>query len=78
MIGLDTFLCTLYNMHIGYIVDNMIKHEGRKVENYNFESDFQILTIKEKRVILKNAKSLLKLQKEGGVLISVKTPLPQK
>jgi hypothetical protein len=52
----------------------MPKHERLNVENYNFGSDFQILTLKEKRVILKNAKTLLKLQKEERVLISGGTP----
>jgi len=44
--------------------------ENRKVENYNFGSDFQILTLKEKREILKNAKTLLKLQRGDAVLLS--------
>jgi hypothetical protein len=41
--------------------------EGLKVDNFDFWSDFQILTMKEKRWILKNAKSFLDLQKKGGI-----------
>jgi len=55
----------------------MTTPEKHKVGNYNFTSDFQILTLKEKRVILKNAKTLLKLQKEEDVLFSDENPLPQ-
>ena len=55
----------------------MTTPERHKVKNYNFASDFQILTSKEKRVILKNAKTLLKLQKEENVLLSGGIPLPQ-
>jgi len=58
-------------------MNNMVTPEKCKVENYNFAGDFQILTLKEKRVILKNAKTLLKLQKEEGVLLSGGIPLPQ-
>jgi len=53
-------------------------HESSKVENCNFMSDFQILTLKEKRGILKSAKNLLKLQNEDGVLVFGSTPLPNK
>ncbi|MDR0290899.1 MAG: hypothetical protein LBI06_08190 [Treponema sp.] len=44
------------------------KHEERKVETYHYRSDFQLLTQKEKRDILKNAKSLLKLQRDNDFL----------
>jgi hypothetical protein len=45
------------------------KKEGRNVEIYNYGSDFQILTPKEKRRILKNAKQLLNLQKENTDMV---------
>ena len=59
-------------------MNSKTNHESRKVENYNFGSDFQILTLKEKRSILKNAKTLLKLQRDDGVLLSGGTPVPHK
>lgn len=43
-------------------------HKSLKVEIFDFENDFKILTLKEKHVVLKNAKSLLRLQKENEVL----------
>jgi hypothetical protein len=46
-------------------------HEERMVETYNYGSDFQLLTLKEKRGILKSAKSLLKLQRDNAVLFAV-------
>ena len=45
---------------------NTVKQKGSKVETYDFGSDFQILTSKEKRDVLKNAKNLLKLQMENN------------
>jgi DNA-binding transcriptional regulator GbsR (MarR family) len=45
-----------------------VNQKGGKVETYDFGSDFKILTPKEKREILKNAKNLLKLQMENNVL----------
>jgi hypothetical protein len=59
-------------------MNNMINHERRKAYNFNFKNDFQILSLKEKRVVIKNAKSLLKLQKEEGSLFYEGTPLPLK
>jgi len=49
---------------------NTVKQKGSKVETYDFGSDFQILTSKEKREILKNAKNLLKLQMENNILFT--------
>jgi hypothetical protein len=46
------------------------KHKRFKVETYNFGSDFQILTSKEKRGILRNAKNFLKLQKDNEILLA--------
>jgi hypothetical protein len=46
-------------------------HEGCMVETYNYGIDFQLLTLKEKRGILKSAKSLLKLQRDNDVLFAV-------
>ena len=56
-------------------MNDMAKQEGRWVETYDYGNDFQLLTPKEKRGILKNAQTLLKLQKENDVLPA---PLPQK
>ena len=47
-------------------MENTVKQKDSKVETYDFGSDFQILTQKEKREILKNAKNLLKLQMENN------------
>jgi hypothetical protein len=58
-------------------MDNTSKNEGCKVETYNFRNDFQLLTRKEKRNILRNAKLLLKLQRDNGGLITV-AAAPQK
>jgi hypothetical protein len=49
-------------------------HEGRKVETYHYVNDFKLLTLKEKRGILKNAKSLLKLQRDNEVLCAAVPP----
>ena len=38
-------------------------------EFYYYRKDFMILTIAEKRAILKNAKTLLKLQKENADIL---------
>ncbi|GHU05890.1 hypothetical protein FACS1894147_12500 [Spirochaetia bacterium] len=48
------------------------KQEGVKGESYDFGKDFKILTRKEKRALLRNAKTLLKLQKENA--LSADTP----
>jgi hypothetical protein len=42
----------------------MAKDKKRMTESHNYGSDFLLLTLKEKRGVLKNAKTLLKLQKE--------------
>jgi 3-keto-L-gulonate-6-phosphate decarboxylase len=52
-------------------MNDTTNHEGCKVEAYNYGSDFQLLTLKEKREVLKNAKSLLKLQRDNDVLVAV-------
>ncbi|GHV71609.1 hypothetical protein AGMMS49928_24180 [Spirochaetia bacterium] len=38
---------------------------GAEGESYDYCKDFKILTVEEKRGILKNAKDLLRLQKEN-------------
>jgi hypothetical protein len=53
-------------------------YESHIAENYNFGCDFQILTLKEKRRILKYAKSFLKLQRDEGVMIFGDTHLQNK
>ena len=45
-------------------MDNTVKQDDDFVEPCNFENDFQILTLKEKRAVLKNARHLLELQKK--------------
>jgi len=50
-------------------MDNTVKQEMCKVENYEYESDFQLLTLKEKRGILRNSRILLNLQKENDIFI---------
>ena len=44
------------------------RQAGVKGEPYDYSKDFRILTLREKRGILKNAKDLLKLQKENALL----------
>ena len=39
------------------------------MENYEYESDFQLLTLKEKRGILRNSRILLNLQKENDIFL---------
>jgi hypothetical protein len=48
------------------------EHIDCKVETYNYRDDFQLLTRKEKRTVLRNAKYLLKLQRDNDSLIAVK------
>jgi len=47
---------------------NMAIKKSCNVETYDYSSDFKFLTKKEKREVLKNAKKLLKLQKENNAL----------
>jgi hypothetical protein len=58
-------------------MDDTAKQEGGKVETYDYENDFQILTPKEKREVLKNAKHLLNLQKEDNAVLA-DASVPQK
>jgi hypothetical protein len=51
-------------------MNDTAKHEKCKVEIYNYRNDFQILTSKEKRGVLRNAKTFLKLQKENEILLA--------
>jgi hypothetical protein len=46
------------------------KAEGKE-EPYDYRNDFKVLTIGEKRAVLKTAKHLLKLQKENALLTDV-------
>ena len=57
-------------------MNDKAKQEECKGECFNYESDFQLLTLKEKRGILKNAKNLLLLQRENELLLT-KDTLPQ-
>jgi hypothetical protein len=51
-------------------MNDTAKQEGCRVETYDYGIDFRFLTSKEKRGILKNAKHLLKLQKENNALLA--------
>ena len=55
-------------------MNDTVKQKVCKVENYEYKSDFQLLTLMEKRRILKTAKILLNLQKKNDISYS---PLPQ-
>jgi hypothetical protein len=44
------------------------QQKGYKVETYNYGNDFQFLSREEKRGLLKNAKKLLRLQRENDVV----------
>jgi hypothetical protein len=46
-------------------------NENNKEETYNYRDDFQILTLNEKRKILKTAKFLLKLQRDNCSIVAV-------
>ena len=50
---------------------NTARQEECNADTYNYEHDFQILTIKERRGIVKNAQAFLKLQKENGLLSEI-------
>ena len=50
------------------IMNDTAKQKGYKVETYDYGNDFQLLSRKEKRGVLKNAKSLLRLQRENDVV----------
>jgi 23S rRNA U2552 (ribose-2'-O)-methylase RlmE/FtsJ len=52
-------------------MNDSAKDGSCKVEAYNYRDDFQLLTLKEKREILKNAKFLLKLQRDNGIWVTV-------
>jgi len=49
------------------------KQEMSKVENYDYENDFQLLPLKKKRRILRIAKDLYDLQKKNDDLYSQST-----
>jgi hypothetical protein len=51
------------------------EEEGVKGESYDYGNDFQLLPRKEKRGLVKNAKTLLKLQKEN-LSMPVDVPAP--
>jgi predicted Fe-S protein YdhL (DUF1289 family) len=57
-------------------MNNTVKQEGCNVETYDYRSNFQILTPKEKREVLKNAKRLLKLQKGNNAMLA-NAPMPE-
>jgi uncharacterized protein YutD len=46
----------------------MAKHKNCIAEPCNYGNDFLLLTEKEKREVLKNAKNLLKLQKKNDII----------
>ena len=51
-------------------MNDMSIKDSCNVETYDFRSDFQFLTLKEKREVLKNAKHLLNLQKKNNALFA--------
>lgn len=51
-------------------MNDMSIKDSCNVETYDYESDFQFLTLKEKHEVLKNAKQLLKLQKEDAEMVA--------
>jgi hypothetical protein len=55
-------------------MNDTAKQEEVKGEPCDYGKDFKILTRKEKRGILKNAKTLLKLQKENALLADTPSP----
>ena len=57
-------------------MNGTVKLAENKVETYDYKSDFLLLPLGERRAILKNAKNLLKLQRENNILL-VGVPLPQ-
>lgn len=49
-------------------MNDMAKKGDCNVETYDYRSDFKLLTRKEKCGVLKNAKHLLKLQRENNAI----------
>jgi hypothetical protein len=48
-------------------MNNKAGKEGVKEESYDYGNDFKVLPRKEKRGLVKNAKTLLKLQRENAL-----------
>jgi hypothetical protein len=55
-------------------MNDKAEKEGVKGESYDYGNDFQLLPRKEKRELVKNAKTLLKLQKENAILVDAPAP----
>jgi hypothetical protein len=51
------------------------EQEGVKGESYDYGNDFKVLSLKEKRGLVKNAKTLLKLQKDALLADSPAPPI---
>jgi hypothetical protein len=61
---------------MGVYMKDTAKQEGVKGEPYDYSKDFKVLTLKEKRGVLKAAKNLLKLQKDNALLADAPCPPP--
>jgi hypothetical protein len=48
--------------------------DGVKGESYDFSKDFQLLPRKERRDLVENAKTLLKLQRDNALLANAESP----
>jgi hypothetical protein len=55
-------------------MNNKAGKEGVKEESYDYDNDFKVLPRKEKRGLVKNAKTLLKLQRENALLADAPAP----
>jgi hypothetical protein len=53
------------------MMEDIVKQEEVKGEPYDYSKDLKILTLKEKRGILKNAKTLLNLQRSNSPIPSL-------
>ena len=49
-------------------MNHTANQEEQKAEIFNYLDDFSILSLNEKRGIIKNAKTLLRLQKDNNIL----------
>jgi hypothetical protein len=55
-------------------MNDKAEKEGVKEESYDYGNDFKVLPRKEKRGLVKNAKTLLKLQRENALLADAPVP----
>jgi hypothetical protein len=55
-------------------MNDKAEKEGVKEESYDYGNDFKVLSRKEKRGLVKNAKTLLKLHWENALLADAPPP----